>query len=338
MDLEGLDDTTRGSSIAVPMKDKHGRTLIVAILTYTFTVDRAGHVAITSSEPPRLVDECQSLDPASGGGSIRRPSQLYDAKPGTDVVLVGHAHPSGRATHVDVSLRVGPIAKTVRAHGPRAWQQGPFGGLTAGPARPISDPVPLIYELAWGGFDDSDRERIVADERNYLGRGVAREPRRLVGQPAAQLEDPAHPIGSASVVPASFGPIHRHWQPRARFAGTYDQRWQETKMPLLPDDFDARFHVAVPHDQWSPQPLRGDEPFDIRGATPEGVWRFQLPRVTPGFSAFVSGRRQELRTHLDSIVIDADRGSVELTWRAEVVMPRKLEMVDRIVLFEKALA
>ncbi len=332
-----MDDTTRGASVAVPMKDKHGREHVVAILTYTFAVDPAGRVEIASAdEPPRLVDESTSDDP--GKASIRRPSMLYDAKPGTDVVLAGHAHAQPRTDHVDVSLRVGPIAKTVRAYGPRVWESRTMHGLRPGPARPVSKPVPLVWELAWGGYDDSDLDDIVADERNYLGRGVARDPDELVGQPAARLEDPEHPIGKAGVVPASFGPIHRHWQPRASFAGTYDQRWQETKMPLLPDDFDARFHVAVPHDQWSPKPLRGDEPIEVLGATPEGKWRFQLPRVCPGFSSFTREGRHEHRTHLDSIVIDADAGTVELSWRAQVPMPRKLQMLEQIVLFEKEIA
>ncbi|MEZ4447373.1 MAG: DUF2169 domain-containing protein [Polyangiaceae bacterium] len=336
MDLEGLDDGTRGVSVAVPMKDKHGRDHVVAILTYRFMVDPAGRVELAGNdEPPRLVDEPTGPDVALS--SIRRPSMLYDYKPGTDVVLAGHAYAAPRSNQVDVSLRMGPIDKTVRAYGTRVWQSKTMGGMQAGPARPIVDPIPLVWELAWGGYDDSDPSAIVADERNYLGRGVARDPASLIGKPAAQLEDPDHPIGGFGAAPASFGPLHRHWQPRASFVGTYDALWQETKMPLLPDDFDDRFHVAVTHDQWSPRPLRGDEPIEIVGATPEGRWRFQLPRINPGFSSFTREGREEHRTHLDSVVIDADTGCVELTWRAKVRMPRKLQMLDQIVVFEKEL-
>jgi hypothetical protein len=199
----------------------------------------------------------------------------------------------------------------------------------------VREPVPLIYELAWGGVDLSDPARPLGEPRNYVGRGVTRAPKSLVDRPAAQLEDPTNPLGGRGNVPACFGPIHRHWQPRASYAGTYDQAWMETKMPLPPDDFDPRFHVCVPPDQWSPVPLRGDEPCEIRGATPEGVWRFQLPRIAPGFSSFTKERVQDHRTHLDTLLIDADTRRVELTWRAAVPLPRKYEMLERVRVIEK---
>ena len=77
-------------------------------------------------------------------------------------------------------------------------------------------------------------------------------------------------------------------------------------MPLLPADFDPRFHVCVPEDQWSELPLRGDEPCEVLGATPEGQWRFRLPRRAPGFSSFTRGQRSEHRTHLDTVLIDGN--------------------------------
>jgi hypothetical protein len=328
---------TRAKHVAAPYKDTTGRNLYVVILKYTFVVKPQGKVELdgVTGAAPRLVDEYHGKDPSTS--SIKRPSQLFDFKPGTDLLLLGHASPppSGTATHVDVSLRWGHLAKTVRAHGLRAWRAGTFGGLAPGPARPIRDPIPLIYEVAWGGIDWTDPARPLGETRNYVGRGVAADPKKLIDQPAAQLEYPDRPLGGRDNVPASFGAIHRHWQPRASFAGTYDQAWMDNKMPLLPDDFDPRFHVSVPPDQWSPAPLRGDEPVEIGGATPEGIWRFQLPRLAPGFSSFVEGRRAEHRTHLDTILVDADARTVELTWRAAIPIPRKYQMLERVLVFEK---
>lgn len=328
-----------GSSkhLAVPMKDKRGAERLVVILKYTFAVDAAGQVEVVSDGvDPYLADEFNGDDPAAS--SIRKPSDLADDKPGTDVLLVGHAHPQRRdATQVEVSLRVGPIHKGARVHGLRVWKPGNLGGLSPGPALAIREPVPLLYELAWGGLDLSDPERPVGEARNTVGRGVAREPRALVGQPAAQIEELSRPIGASGNTPVGFGALHRHWQPRASFAGTYDQAWMDTKMPLLPDDFDPRFHVTAPPDQWSELPLRSDEMVEVKGATPEGSWRFQLPRVTPGFSSFVGAKRSEHRTHLDTFLIDADARRVELTFRAAVPLPRKYEMLDSVRIFEKSL-
>jgi hypothetical protein len=184
-------------------------------------------------------------------------------------------------------------------------------------------------------MDISEPERPVAEPRNLVGRGVARNARTLVGQPAAQLEDPVHPIGGRNPAPACFGAIHRNWQPRAQYAGTYDEVWQETRMPLPPDDFDERYHVAVPPDQWSPMPLRGDEPVEITGATPEGRWAFRLPRIAPAVASITLGKRADHRTQLDMILIDADARRVELGFRAVVPLPRKFEMLDKLMVFEK---
>ncbi|WP_437305821.1 DUF2169 family type VI secretion system accessory protein [Sorangium sp. So ce388] len=328
--------TTSGRHLAVPMKDKHGQEHLVVLLKYTFIVDVTGRAEVAGEDAalPDLVDHYNGESPERS--SILKPSQLFEHKPGTDVMLVGHAYPPrGSAAHVDVMLRVGPINKTVRAHGKRVWRAGALHSVLPSAALPIRDPVPLVYELAWGGLDLSDPEHVVGEPRNYVGRGVARDPRTLIDKPAAQLEYPDRPIGRRDNVPASFGAIHRHWQPRASYAGTYDAAWMESKMPLLPDDFDARFHVCVPHDQWSPTPLRGDELFEILGATPEGAWRFRLPRRTPGFSSFLCGQRREHRAHLDTIWIDANARRVELTFRAAIPMPRKYEMLEDVLVFEK---
>jgi hypothetical protein len=106
-------------------------------------------------------------------------------------------------------------------------------------------------------------------------------------------------------------------------------------MPLLPKDFDSRFHICVPEDQWSVVPLRSDEKIEVLGVIPEGTFFCQLPRIAPGFSSVISGKRAEHRTHLDTVLINAVERKVELTWRAAVLMPRKLEMVESVRVVEK---
>jgi hypothetical protein len=109
------------------------------------------------------------------------------------------------------------------------------------------------------------------------------------------------------------------------------------RMPLLPADFDERFHVCVPPDQWSLHPLRGDETIELHNVTEDGLLRVELPRIAPGFSSVSSGVRSHHRTHLDTILVDADLMRVELTWRAAVRIPRKREMLQKIVVLEKTL-
>jgi hypothetical protein len=324
-------DRTNGKHLALPMKDRDGNGRLVVIAKYTYRITARGAVERDDDGiAPHPVDVPNGDDPATS--SIKIPSDVFDFKPGTDVVLTADAHPGAHssASHVDVSLRMGPIAKTVRAFGLRVWQRGMLGGLTPGPALPMREPLPILYELAWGGVDLSNPEKPLAEPRNHLGRGITREPAKLVGRAAAQLELVDKPLGERGNVPASFGAVHRHWAPRAAFAGTYDQAWMDTRMPLLPLDFDPRFNVCVPHDQWSPTPLAGDEPIEIAGATEDGMWRVQLPREAPAFSSIIAGVRRTHATHLDTVLIDARERRVELTWRVSILTPPKLEMIDEV--------
>ena len=320
---------TDGKHLALPMKDRDGHQRLVVILKYTYRATPRGAIERDDDGPePHPVDVPNGEDPATS--SIKFPSDVCDFKPGTDVVLVGDAHPRPGSPHVDVSLRMGPVAKTVRAHGLRVWQRGMFGGLVPGPAMPLRAPLPLVYELAWGGLDTSVPEKPLGEPRNYVGRGIARHPARLVNQPAAQLELPNKPIGERGNVPASFGAIHRHWQPRVAFGGTYDQQWTETRMPLLPVDFDHRFNVCVPHDQWSPTPLSPSEPIEVAGATEDGLWQVRLPAEEPRFSSIIAGERRTHATHLDTVLIDARERRIELTWRVSIRTPSKLELIDEV--------
>jgi hypothetical protein len=321
-----VQNRTDGKHLAIPMKDRDGNGRLVVIVKYTYRVTARGALERDDDGiAPHAIDVPNGDDPATS--SIKIPSDLFEHKPGTDVVLTADAHPRAQsgADHVDVSLRMGPIAKTVRAFGLRVWQRSMMGGVTPGPALQLREPLPIVYELAWGGVDVSNPEKPLSEPRNLLGRGITREPGKLVGQAASQLE-----LVDKANVPASFGAVHRHWAPRAAFAGTYDQAWMDTRMPLLPLDFDPRFNVSVPHDQWSPTPLVGDEPIEITNATEDGVWRVQLPREAPAFSSIIAGERRTHPTHLDTVVIDARERRLELTWRVSIVAPPKLERIDEI--------
>jgi hypothetical protein len=320
---------TDGKHLALPIKDRDGKGRLLVVVKYTYRVSPRGVVERDDDGPePYAIDVPNGEDPATS--SIKVPSDVFEFKPGTDVVLVADAHPRPGAPHAEVTLRVGPVAKAIRAYGLRVWQRGMLGGVVPGPAMPLRAPLPIVYELAWGGLDLSNPEKPLAEPKNHVGRGVTREPAKLVNQAAAQLELVGKPLGERGNVPASFGPIHRHWEPRASFAGTYDKAWSETRMPLLPGDFDPRFNVCVPHDQWSPTPLSPDTLIEVVGATEDDLFRVQLPREAPAFSSLARGERKGHATHLDTVLVDTRERRVELTWRASVPMPPKLELLDEV--------
>jgi len=167
-----------------------------------------------------------------------------------------------------------------------------------------------------------------------VGMGVQHDRSALLGQPAPQIEDPLAPLSSRKPAPAGLGPVAPSWSPRAELCGTLDDEWRRTRAPIWPRDFDPRFYCCAPSDQWSETPLVGDEPVEIVGATPAGRWAFQLPHHEPVFTSKLRGQAErECETHLDTYLIDAGEGRVELTWRVAVPLPRKTEHLERVDLY-----
>jgi len=135
--------------------------VVVARLTWSITPDGVASVALE----PRPVRIPTSWNGHSNA-SMRFASDLATDKPGTDVVLLGHAHPPVRRpgaslpTAIDVSFRLEAghrtLAKAVRVFGRRVFMRT-LRGVEPGPAAPLLEPVPLVYELAEGGVDpDAD--------------------------------------------------------------------------------------------------------------------------------------------------------------------------------------
>jgi hypothetical protein len=320
-----VDNRTPMVARCVAMDDPDGREQLVTIAKVTWSVSPSGAVTLRSPPAPlRFVAELRD----GPGTSLRYPDDRVQHRPGTDVVMIGTAHPPAnqRVTVIDVVLRVGDgqairIDKTARVYGPRVWLRG-LMGVAPGPPQPLG-PTPLIYENSYGGRDDSDPARSLAEERNPVGTGVTRDSASLVGLAVPPVEDPHHPLSSRRPAPAGFGPIPSHWLPLLAHGGTYDEAWMRERAPVRPRDFDTRFDGCAPDDQHCDPPLRGDEGYEIHGVLSDRVWRFKLPLYRPAFTAKRRDEREErhLSTHLDTVVIDADEGVVELTWRASVPLP-----------------
>jgi hypothetical protein len=310
---------------ALPMEDRHGREVLVTIAKLTYAVSPQGVVTIPLDPAPlRFGDEPVSMDPWS---SVRFPSDAVEHKPGTDLLLVGTAQPppGPPVSEFDVTFRVEsphhPVRKTLRIHGPRIFTQRVLG---IGPGRPsTARPTPLRWEQTFGGRDTNTAGEVIVDPRNPSGFGFALDKARLLGTPVPEIEDPRSPM-----MPAGFGPIAPSWSPRLERAGTHDEAWARERAPLRPRDYDPRHASVAPADQWSEGPLEGDEAVEVLNATASGVWRFRLPRWSPRFEAVVRGVAQQLHTHLDTFLVDADAGRVELVWRASVPLPRKSEHLE----------
>jgi hypothetical protein len=319
------------------LPDAEGVEQLVVMLKATFEISPTGKLAVAAEqEALSAVDEHSG---AAGTSSIARAADIGLPKPlGTDVFLAGHAvAPRGGTRDMEVSLRAGAIHKRARVSGPRAWHAGALGVATHTAPEPF-ERVRLLYELAFGGEDRSAEDPAAweGEARNPVGRGFRARTSRAEWRdtPLPNLEDPAALLGRPDERPRplAFGPIGRHWAPRVGYAGSYDARWRAERMPLLPADFDARFHHAAPPDQILAGHVKGGEAVQVTGCTRSGVLAFELPamRVTAALRLFL--RDVELALACDTLAIDADRASVSLLYRGAVALGGELLDVREVEL------
>jgi hypothetical protein len=271
--------------------------------------------------------------------SVKYPSDLCIAKPGTDVIVVAAAHaPGGRAVpSFDAGVRVGKLEKTIRVFGLRVWEAGGNG---------LSAPRPTVgtevrYDHAWGGLDVTDPASPLEEPRNPVGTGIARDLAALTHKVAPSIEDPAELIASVRTrpPPAGLGAIGRHWEPRRRHLGTYDAAWLEQRAPLLPADHDDRSNLCASPGLTATPPLTGGEEVALWNLTPGGgSVSFRLPRLRVSVTLQVKGRPPETLTpYLDTVLLDtlAPRPPalvlVELVFRAAFRAPRRMKDAEILV-------
>lgn len=321
----------------VPGLDKHGSENVTVVVKGTYRLQGRGPLKVAPEQEP--IHHADVFHGEPGQSSIRYEADACPAKKGTDVVLVGHAVAPRAVPHVDVSLSVGPVHRVVRVLGDRAWYK--LLGRAA-----ISDPIPftrmpIVYERAFGGPDLSvqDPASRPRDPRNPVGVGwtSALSPDDVAGVRLPNIEDPERLIQRPEDRPpiAGFGFIGRDWLPRRTFAGTYDAAWSEERMPLLPADFDDRYHSGAAPGLATPRPLVGGERAVLQNVSDTGDVTFDVPDVALQISLLVKRRETTVTPALDTLLIEPDERRVVLTHRVTVPCPRELLYLDRVTVRER---
>jgi hypothetical protein len=312
-------------------RDKDGVHEWIVAVKGTFLIGRDGTCERAEEQlEPLFVAEYHGED---GASSLRYDADLVGPKPTTDILLNGTAYaPKGRpTTEFLVSLRVGDMHKQMRVVGNRTWKDGLLGNGPSVP-EPVTQ-VPIVYERAYGGLDQSDPDSTKHrfDARNPVGCGLVKR----AGQHLPNFEYPDGRIDTAG--PAGFGALDSFWSPRLELQGTYDEAWKERRFPLLPTDWDPRSVLCSPADQRPAAHLRGGELVELENLTPSGKLSFVLPKKYYRFSTYIDKRTEEHHSHLATVTIEPDHARVILVWQSVLKVRNDGDYLDETIVTEKRL-
>lgn len=319
------------------VRDKNGAEVWLVAVKGTYEIKPDGATALAEKQ----VEVCMAPEYLGelGKSSLKCESDLVHTKPNTDIILHGHAYaPNGRpTTSVEVTMKVGKLSKTLRVFGDRYWQNALIG-LTITDPRPFVK-MPIVYERAFGGVDQKsdDPKKHGWERRNPIGTGFAVASEHLVGQMLPNVEYPNELISSwkQRPRPAGFGPIARDWSPRVEWAGTYDEKWEKERLPLVPIDFDERYYQCALEDQQMPGYLKGGEPVELYNLSPGGLLRFTLPRVWLTFNTSLGGEIVEDRAKLHTVILEPDFPRVILVWHTSLPCHNKEHKLGQTVITQK---
>ena len=318
------------------------RERLVAMVKATYAIPEPG-------DTPRLAEAQSDLVTADeywGAPGLSAPkleSDYAHFKPRCDVIVNATAYsPGGRPREtVRVAIRVGGLAKSFTVIGDRAWtRMRPLGARPASPTGFIR--MPIRYDRAFGGVDDTEGpDKIHSYMPNPVGRGFRRNLKGIAGKPLPNTEELDKPVMTpdGSYVPMAFGPIGRNWGARPKLAGTYDQKWIETRVPFFPDDFDDAYFQSAPPDQQMPYPA-GGERIELENLSPGGVLAFSLPQDLhrPVIFSRQDGSEEAVPANVDTVVIEPDEGRFSLTWRAVLTLRRNVFEIREVLIGPLSLA
>jgi hypothetical protein len=334
-----LDNRTPYAAERTWVRGRDGAEIWLVAVKCTFDILPDGATKVSDQQPP-VVMAPEYLDSTAAQSSLKYDMDLIRTKTTTDVLVLGHAYaPKGEpVSQLYVGFRVGALTKRLCVTGDRVWL-----GRSPSKPKPFTS-MPLVYERAYGGIDPGTRDtpNMQWDVRNPVGTGFALSKSHIEGLKLPNIEYPDQCIRSWDdrPAPASFGPVCNHWQPRAGFAGTYDDKWQQDQFPLLPKDFDDHHYQCAPLDQQAPQFMNGGEPVALINLSEHSeLIRFELPRVILGFETFFSDGERQMhdKPKLHSIILEPDIFRVSLVWQSALPCHPKVYKLLKTRIVEKKL-
>jgi hypothetical protein len=302
--------------VALVPNAEEDRMVTLLLVAATYRVGAPGLELAEAQQPLLLVPPM----PLLGDG--------YPAKQGVSVCVTGFVHaPGGQATRAEARLRVGDVARTVAAFGPRVWREGAGGALAATAPLPF-DRVEMTWANAYGGGVRRPTRVIplpgggeaIAPEHdeacveNPDGIGWYPERADALEQPLAPLEDAEEPVRrfDDQRSPACFAPYPIYGGLRAAAVARGEEvAWAEHGRVLT---------RSAPWTTFASIPA--GTPLEVGGMRAAGeVLAFEVPEPPVTVDVAVGPRASRLRLDTDAIDIDAEAATARVVWRAVFAYP-----------------
>lgn len=298
-------------------RNRQRQQTLVFKVGYSF--DLAGNLSPLPQPPIDEADRYRS-DPETS--SLIAVGEIAPFKQGGELLLHGSAHPSepGESVlRVLVSLRQRNNefwSKELRIFGSRSWKRKLFTAMPSAP-EPIGEPVPLVYENAYGGTDPANPEQTFL--ANPAGVGFSQRGLRTKGLSLPQIECGPNFISSPAsrVPPAGFGPLAPHWEPRCKAKVDIDTEAIEFGgCPWVKEPPESLYNTA-PLDQRFERPFEGVLTLKLKGLladAPQDVL-IHLPEIKPLIQLDMNGKDSEHQALCDTLIVHTDPREIHLIFR-----------------------
>jgi len=327
-----LDNNTPFATERCWVRDKKGAEVWLVAVRGTFNIMDNGTLQLAEEQEEVVMAPKFSGDPLCS--SLLNDTDLPHKKLATDILLSGHAvAPNNQAVEtLQVGFKVGNTTKILHVTGDRLWLESSTG-ISMSKIKPFTK-MPISYERAYGGIDFTadDPAQHIGDSRNPAGTGFAKNAEQLIGTPVANIEYPDQLITHWDQKPpiAGFSPIASHWEPRVKLGGTYDEKWERTRQPLLAEDFDERYYQSAPIDQQVNGYLKGGEEVSIINMSKTGKLNFRLPKASFALTThFFDGSRESHRATLNTVLLKPSESKLVMVWHTHLQCHFKVNKLNK---------
>jgi hypothetical protein len=335
-----LDNRTDWSAALYPGWSRDGKRQQTLVFKVGYRFNPAGKLDPLPFPPIEEADRYRG-DPETS--SLAVAGEIAPFKKGGELLIYGSAHSGGPGQSVlkiQVSLRQRNNdfwSKELRVLGPRTWQRKLLAAIP-GPPRVIEEPVPLVYENAYGGTDPANPEKTFPG--NPVGVGFSQRGLRTKGLSLPQIECGPDFIASPAsrVTPAGFGPLAPHWQPRCKQKVDIDEHaiaaggcpWKNPPPESL--------YNTAPLDQRFDQPFDGELSLKLKGLvtdTPQDVL-INLPEIRPLIQMEMQESSSALSAECDTLIVHAERMEIYLIFRRALPLSGKNNDNGSVILQDPA--